>query len=287
MRTLTYNQSHCILNTLNTILSQQTDFQFISLVIDDASTDGEQSVLWSFAEKEIDHSDPDYKEEEVEDAFIIFGRSRSNANCFFKLVLLKYNYWSLRKSKFAAFPVDSEYIAMCEGDDYWISNTKLQKQVLYLETHDNVNICTHNSFISYPDGSRKPFNTSVKTGVYSMSKCLRMKWFTPTASFLYRNNFTLSPLWAANRVNGDMSFLFSNLMKGDLFYDEEIMSVYNYSSPGSLSGSTPRSVLYQKKKNMYRTIDTLSDHKYRGIVYYELAKLSLKSLIWRIISLFR
>ena len=152
IRCLTYNHVNYITDALNGFISQETDFPFIALVIDDASTDGEQELLKDFIEHNFKSGEEaDFKVEEKEDASVYYGQSVSNPNCFFKFVLLKYNYYSRGKSKMAVYHVESEYEAICEGDDYWTDPLKLQKQVSFLDSHPDYGMCYSSFDIYYQD----------------------------------------------------------------------------------------------------------------------------------------
>lgn len=85
----------------------KTNFQFIAIIHDDASTDGTADIIREYAEKYPDIIKPIYEQENQ--------YSKQDG--------------SLRRIINEAIPVDIKYIAMCEGDDYWIDPYKLQKQV--------------------------------------------------------------------------------------------------------------------------------------------------------------
>lgn len=282
-RCFTFNQSKYIIDTMNGFIMQKTDFPFVCCIVDDASTDGEQEVIMSYVKENFNLSEgSDYYQKETDYAHITYAQHKTNANCYFAVLLLKENHYSKHKPKqpYLAEWMDCvPYIALCEGDDYWIDSLKLQKQIEYLRQNPKVNIVTHNAYIIYSDGTQNPFNTHVKTGVYNLRQCLYKPWFTPTASFLYRNNYELSPLWAKNGSNGDMACLYSNLMKGDLFYSNEIMSVYDYGTPNSMSANTQKSILYKKKRAMLKTINQLTQNRTILLTFPFQCKLYIKQFI--------
>lgn len=127
---------------------QKTSFPYVTMVVDDASTDGEQQVIKQFLEREFDLNDKQTAyEKEEEYADIIFAQHSTNKNCFIVVLLLKYNHYQIKKNKLpylTEWSETSKYEALCEGDDYWIDPLKLQKQVDFLEANpDHAMVCTY------------------------------------------------------------------------------------------------------------------------------------------------
>ena len=117
---LTFNHESFIRECLESIITQQTSFNFEIIVHDDASTDQTQSVL-----KQIVKENPDKIQLLLQ-----------NTNQRSKGIVPLYEY-SLPKSK-------GSYVAICEGDDYWIDKNKLQEQFELLETNPESNFTCHN-----------------------------------------------------------------------------------------------------------------------------------------------
>ena len=109
---LAYNQAKFIAQCLDGFVMQQTNFPFYAVVHDDASTDGTAEIIKSYAEKYPEIIRPIFETE---------------------------NQWSQKNDTIGRIMFDSckdaKYVAMCEGDDYWIDPLKIQKQVDFLETH--------------------------------------------------------------------------------------------------------------------------------------------------------
>lgn len=136
---ITYNHAPYILDTLHGFCSQETNFPVINVIIDDCSTDGEEDVIDSFVAKELDISDKTTARHEENDEFIMtFARHKKNKNCFFVIYYYKENHFSIKRprpSVIEEWKEKAKYVALCEGDDYWIEPHKLQKQVDYMERY--------------------------------------------------------------------------------------------------------------------------------------------------------
>lgn len=107
----TYNHEQYIRDAINGFLIQETDFPFEVIIHDDASTDGTAEVIREFAGQ--------YPR--------IIRTIVQSEN--------QYAKGGLINPRFVFPEAKGEYLALCEGDDYWIDPSKLQKQVDFLESN--------------------------------------------------------------------------------------------------------------------------------------------------------
>lgn len=153
----TYNQSSYIGDTMDGFCMQQTHFPFLCVIADDASTDGEPDVIKKYLDDNFDKQDIGLSTPDETDEYVrIYARHKENKNCYFCVLLLKYNHYSIRKAKLtniAEFIRPIEYIVKCEGDDYWTDPLKLQKQVDFLEEHDEYALSFHDAKIVDAEGN--------------------------------------------------------------------------------------------------------------------------------------
>lgn len=111
IRCITYNHEPYIRQCLEGFVMQKTNFRFEAIVHDDASTDGTAAIIREYAEKYPDIIKPIY---EIENQY-----SKHDGSL----------------DRIMDAHMRGKYIALCEGDDYWIDPLKLQKQVDFLEEH--------------------------------------------------------------------------------------------------------------------------------------------------------
>lgn len=143
---MTYNHVPYIVDAMNGFAMQETTFPVYYLITDDASTDGEPEVIKQYL---ADHFQTPYRTDETDDYLLICAKHNTNPNCIFIVFFLKYNHYSIKKSK---LPYQSEwrdntkYIAICEGDDYWIHPKKLTIQYDALEADSNIGMCYTKSY---------------------------------------------------------------------------------------------------------------------------------------------
>ena len=141
VRCISYNHASYIKDCMNGFTMQETKFPYVCVIDDDASTDGEPEVITNYMAEHFNIDDKDVvRSEETDDYRMIFAQHKTNKNCFFAVFFLKYNHYSIGKSResyVARFVDGTKYMAICEGDDYWIDQLKLQKQVDALENHSD------------------------------------------------------------------------------------------------------------------------------------------------------
>jgi glycosyltransferase involved in cell wall biosynthesis len=207
---ITYNHVNFIRDAIDGFLMQETTFPVEIIIRDDASTDGTAEIVKEYAEK--------YPQ-------------------LIRTILHTENQYSKGKK---AFPETramamGEFIAICEGDDYWIAKIKLQKQVEILDDNQAFSLVFHNAEIVNTRFDRsysylihdKPLKTIHKT------EDLLKQWFIPTASILFRNyNDFVLPDWFYNCQSGDIPLLLLLSLKGDFFYKNEVMSIYRMHPDG-------------------------------------------------------
>lgn len=247
----TYNQSAYITDAMNGFAMQQTNFPFVAVIIDDASTDGEQDVIKSYIEEHFDHSEKTgYREWETEDACWIFARHKLNENCHFVVALLKRNLFKEPEKKGAVVKewMDTKYVAICEGDDYWTDPYKLQKQVDILEADKTLMAVVTNSTEVDKEGillKEKMENVvpGNKQGRYDLRSFMYKIHHYPTATVCYRQThgeeIGKMTKHMANPYLGDWTMWISLHVFGDFYYLDEVTSAYRI-NPTSLTHTVDR-----------------------------------------------
>lgn len=145
IKCMTFNHAHYIEDAMNGFCIQQTNFPFVAIIMDDASTDGESEVIKQYLQEHFDLEDKNtVRNEETDNYLMTFARHKENHNCFFAVYLLKYNHYSIKKDKkpyYKEFFEKIKYVTLCEGDDYWTHPMKLQMQVDFLDSQDTCHFC--------------------------------------------------------------------------------------------------------------------------------------------------
>lgn len=161
---ITYNHAPYIRECLDSLLQQETDFPFEIIIHDDCSTDGTTEIIQEYADKYPDIIIPLYEEE----------------NQYSKGVRGMFTTYCLPKAR-------GKYIALCEGDDYWIDPFKLQKQVDFLERNPEYGMCYTKTRYFFQE--RGVFNNKTFGGPYTELKDLLLKpYCIPTATICVRKN---------------------------------------------------------------------------------------------------
>lgn len=246
----TYNHERYIAQMLDGALMQQTTFPFEIVIGDDASTDNNQAIIREYAAKYPDIIRPFLHTENQGPSSPREFAGRNNV-----LGLLK--------------ACRGEYVAMCEGDDYWTDPFKLQKQVDFLDKNPDFSICHHNALVIYEDGAPShPFNDPDQKLISTIEDVLTDKWFMATASWVYRNHFLTEPFadWHAKAAAGDWAILFQVAAKGKIGYFPETMGIYRKHSAGLSHVHSHTNVRFLRNRvEMYRNVNEWLEKKYDAI----------------------
>jgi len=283
VRCMTYNQSAYIIDALKGFCLQQTSFPFLAIVMDDASTDGEQVVIEDFINGNFLLSDISCKKWETEEAKWIFAQHRENPNCSFLVVFLKRNLYKQKQFKLELIKEwedKSKYIALCEGDDYWTDPLKLQKQVDFLEAHNEYSLCCHRYKIynqnggNWEDGHVNECLFEKHPEGFSFDNAENINgWFTVTLTLMYRRDcYDSSDLKYKYRCDVHLNY---HLLKKGMGYCLPFMgAVYRRCDSGVYSGlieseKVKRWCRIRGEMLEYNILDTdLRNHVYFGLRDY-------------------
>lgn len=206
---ITYNHAPFIRQALEGVLAQRTDFPFEIVIGDDCSTDGTRKIVKEYALAHPDLIVPLLPERNLGDS----GR--------------KMFMETMKHSR-------GEFIAILEGDDYWIFDGKLQRQVEFLESHPECSLCFHDAIV-IAEGEDKPRgNFMPPRHPPFISTPHLIRWFCiPACSPMMRKEVIGElPKWYFEGPWGDLPFYLAAAELGSLGYIDEAMGVYRIHSGG-------------------------------------------------------
>lgn len=123
-----YQHVDFIEECIESILMQKTTFQYEIIIGEDESTDGTREICINYANK-------------YPDKIRLFLRNRKDVIYINGIATGRYNFLeNLKASK-------GKYFVKFDGDDYWTDASKLEKQVMFLESNPSFNIVGHNAHI--------------------------------------------------------------------------------------------------------------------------------------------
>ena len=248
---LTYNHKNYIKQCLDSILMQQTTFPFELVLGEDESDDGTRNICLEYAEK-------------YPDKIKLFLRSRKDVIHINGKATGRYNFIESLKA------CQGKYIALCEGDDYWTDPLKLQKQVDFLETNKEFNICYHDAQIFNQES--KKFENSKNININAVTSIIDLANgnFMQTPTVVIRNELKL-PKWFTKCTIGDWVLYMIAINDSKIMRLDENMAVYRVHKNGIWSGQPEK----------YRIIETIKT--YRFLMFSNLfdtkTKLKLKEKI--------
>jgi len=210
---MTFNHELYIQEAINGFLMQETIYPFEVIIHDDASTDATASIAKSFAD--------------------LYPN-------IVKLVVQKENQYSKgEKVGLIAFGYASgKYIALCEGDDYWIDPHKLQIQINEMMRNSECDISFHPAMRIDASGmnpSKETCRHKNATLVLPAEKIIRNAGsYMPTASLMFkRKTFEDLPYWFYQVPVGDYFLQCLASINAGALYINRAMSVYRSNVPGS------------------------------------------------------
>lgn len=217
---ITYNHEKYIAQALDSFVTQQTNFPFIIIVGDDASTDHTPQIIQQYVDRYPDLIKPIFQQ---------------------KNVGVRENWIQV------ASEIKSEYVISCEGDDYFTNVSKLQKQVDFLDAHSDYSICFHPVRIFWEDGSKEdsfsPSHQEIFNKIILDIDDLLVHNFMQTNSVMYRwrfNNENIRDVFPTDIMPGDWFLHLLHAQIGKIGFLNEVMSDYRKHKEGIWSGTSEK-----------------------------------------------
>jgi glycosyltransferase involved in cell wall biosynthesis len=249
-RTMTYNHENYIRDCIEGILMQKTAFPVRVCIHDDASTDKTAEIIREYQEKHPKLIWAYYQEENT------YQINRKTGS-----------YQGLRR-EFFGWSNEGKYVALCEGDDYWINSLKLERQINELIKNDLA--------IAVSNFSRVQINGKVYSERKTNYKVLNTKEILidngksiTTASLVFKTIALLNmPSFKSKAPVGDFPLKLFLSLHGKILMIDEFYNVYNYKNDGSWSSKKAEIIKDHNKKmtSFLKEFDNYTNAKYRSYI---------------------
>lgn len=204
---VTYNHERFIVQAIESVLMQVTDFEYEMVIIEDCSTDSTRDIVIDYQKRHP-------------------GKIR--------LMLAEENKCDNRAFAAALQASPSQYIAFLDGDDYWTSPHKLQKQVDFLDSHPECAMCFHNVTVFHEDGSQEPFNRNPanQKEISTLEDLWLYNFIAGCSPMLRKGLVDELPEWYYTAMWGDWPLYILYAQHGTIGYIDEVMGAYRVHSGG-------------------------------------------------------
>ena len=242
---LVYEHQEFVSQAISSVLSQVCDFQFELIIINDCSSDNSGEICQDYAARHAD--------------CIKYINNKTNLGMHASFSKL----WSTSQADLVAF---------CEGDDYWLDDTKLQAQVDCLEKNSDWALCgakaqivkrsTDNTWLVA--GELKPPNLKPQ---YRFDELIRSYCFH-FSTVMLRKSAVVFPAWFDSVYCVDRPIYLLAAEHGQAGYLDKVVSAYRIHSGGNWS-TCSNSVKAKQSSDLFRKLAGHFDESYR--VSFELS----------------
>jgi len=201
---VTYQHAKTARQAIDSVLLQETDFDFEVVIGDDASTDGTREILESYH---------DYAPASVKTLL-----RRDNAGDA-----------GLTNVMATIDAAEGEYIAFLDGDDYWTDAAKLQKQADFLDAHPECTVCAHRVEHLHDNGrSALSPNAPRGCGSYDVGALILRNFAPKISTMLRRSALDDLPAWYRTTKVASADWLLNVLAgrHGQIGFLNQVMAVH-------------------------------------------------------------
>ncbi|WP_354585084.1 glycosyltransferase [Hymenobacter sp. UYCo722] len=209
---MTYNHEKFVRQAIEGVLEQNCEFPIEMIIGDDCSTDDTRQIIAEYAASHPHIIRPIYHEKNV-------GAAINQRECMAACT--------------------GEFVAVLEGDDYWIDPDKLRLQVAALESRPGYALCIHDAetFNDHDNSKEWTFGEEFphilpaaggEPRTFTQLDIARYGWFIPTASMLMRATSIPRPLpfWFDGIYSGDYALQLLSTKQGPAIYLPRVMARY-------------------------------------------------------------
>ena len=243
---LTYNHEPFIAQAIESALVQKTDFECEIVIGEDCSIDSTRQIVRDYANRYPDKVRP-----------LLHERNLGGSENFDRTLAA----------------CRGEFIAMLEGDDYWISTAKLQTQVDFMDRHAECSMCFHSVRVKCEGGATSPLPEifpPLTQPQWSTAEDLLSNNFIDTAAVLFRRKLMSErPRWISKLEPGDWVMWILLGQYGKIGYLPQILAVYRVHFGGMWSTKSEKWA-----KGPVTMFEALAEHllpKYRPLIQRRLA----------------
>lgn len=224
---IAYNQELYISEAIDSFLKQKTSFPFEILISDDCSSDATKEIIERYVRKYPG----------IIKSVGVDKNLGANGNIL--------NVFSHAKGN---------YIAFCEGDDYWIDDNKLQVQFEAMESNPDIKFSFHPCYLQKNDklNESRSFYKGPNFKLFNINDVLSsLNQFAPTASYMFHISvIDIIPDWFTKAPVGDLFLELYGMKKNEGLYIPNIHSVYRIASLGSWSTETQKETTTHKNRHL-------------------------------------
>ena len=224
---ITYNHEAFIAQAIESVLMQRTDFAVELVIGEDCSTDSTRAVVREYGERYP------YR---------------------VRTLLPERNLGMIPNLVTTLKACNGQYIALLEGDDYWIDSHKLQKQVRYMNAHTDLVSCFHKASRIFDDTENQSpqiLKPPTNASRFTLDDLFLYGNFIPTCSVLFRNGLIGDwPNWLYELTVGDWPLHILNAQYGAIGYiKDKTMSVHRVHSGSTHMTLSPKKRLQMRIAN--------------------------------------
>jgi glycosyltransferase involved in cell wall biosynthesis len=205
----TYNHEKYIRAALDGFIAQKTNFSFEVIIADDHSKDKTPKIIQEYADK-YPH--------------------------LIKTIIRSKNMGVVANMVDVLQRARGKYIAICEGDDFWTDEKKLQTQVDFMDSHPDCALCFHPVRVFFEKGEQEDAIFPAQGDHFTVSKLLERN-FIQTNSVMYRAQKNYGGL-AMDVMPYDWYLHLYHAQFGKIGFIDRVMSAYRRHEEGAWWNST-------------------------------------------------